>query len=215
MGRWSFFGVRKLWDNFKPRFAFQRWNGGNSEISSWKKHLFHWARCQKAIGAIYFTKKRRAGTLQPGLKFDNFKPRLKSGIFERISWLNGSYYGGYDRSSLKERVKTYLIAPMSPFYSPILSLSSHLWSRYKWNSLDTLLEDQIINVVLSRTCSYVLFSLSLSFFSLIVTDPSANSQPSQITLVLHPNVAMDPFDKKLSPISTLQKRLQHIFRDIL
>jgi hypothetical protein len=42
---------------------------------------------------IYFTKKLRAETLQPGLEFDNFKPLLKSGIFKGISWLNGLFFG--------------------------------------------------------------------------------------------------------------------------
>jgi hypothetical protein len=39
--------------------------------------------------------KWRAETPQPGLEFDNFKPRLKSGIFKCISWLNGSFFGGW------------------------------------------------------------------------------------------------------------------------
>jgi hypothetical protein len=33
----------------------------------------------------------RLKTLQPGLEFDIFIPRLKSGIFKCISWLNGSF----------------------------------------------------------------------------------------------------------------------------
>jgi hypothetical protein len=63
--------------------------GVNPSIRSWKKHLSEWARCQKAICSIYFTKKWRADTLPPGLEFDSFKPWLKSGIFKCISWLNG------------------------------------------------------------------------------------------------------------------------------
>jgi hypothetical protein len=59
-----------------------RVNGG---IRSWKKHLSEWAPCHKAIGGIYFTKKWKAETLQPGLEFDNAKPRPKSGIFKCIS----------------------------------------------------------------------------------------------------------------------------------
>ncbi len=66
-----------------------------SGIRSWKKHLSDWAGCQKAIGGIYFPKKWRAETLQPGLECDNFKPRLESGIFKRISWLNGSFFWGW------------------------------------------------------------------------------------------------------------------------
>ncbi len=53
----------------------------------------------------------------------NFKPRLKSGIFECISWLNGSFFGGDDRGFLKEGVKTYLMAPMRPLNSPTFFLS--------------------------------------------------------------------------------------------
>jgi hypothetical protein len=47
--------------------------------------------------------------LQPGSEFDKFKTRLRSRIFKCISWLNGSFLGGYDRSFVKEGVKTYLI----------------------------------------------------------------------------------------------------------
>jgi hypothetical protein len=39
-----------------------------------------------------------------GLDFDNFKPRLQSGIFECISWLNGSFFGGVDLGFLKAGV---------------------------------------------------------------------------------------------------------------
>ncbi len=42
--------------------------------------------------------------LQPGLGFDNFKPRLKTGIFKCITWLDGSLFGGDDRGFLKEGV---------------------------------------------------------------------------------------------------------------
>ncbi len=69
--------------------------GVNSGIRSWKKRLSDWAQCQKAIGGINFTKKWRAETLQPGLDFDNFKHRLKSSIFNCISWLNGSFFWGW------------------------------------------------------------------------------------------------------------------------
>jgi hypothetical protein len=43
------------------------------------------------VRGIYFEKKRTAETLQPYLKFGNFKPRLKRGIFKSISRLNGSF----------------------------------------------------------------------------------------------------------------------------
>jgi hypothetical protein len=100
--------------------------GSNSGIKSWKEILSGWARCQKANGVIYFTRKWRAETLQPGLEFDIFKPRLRSGIFKCISWLNGPYFGGDDQSFLKEGVKTYQMAPISPLNSPNFFLSSHL-----------------------------------------------------------------------------------------
>jgi hypothetical protein len=83
-------------------------------VRSWKKGLFERARCQKTIGGIYFTKKWRAGTLQRSLQFDNFKPPLISGIFKYISWLNDLFFGGGDRGFLKEGVKTYLMARISP-----------------------------------------------------------------------------------------------------
>jgi hypothetical protein len=49
----------------------------NPGIRSWKQHSSKWAWRQKTIGGIYFTKKWTAETLQPGLEFDNFKPRFQ------------------------------------------------------------------------------------------------------------------------------------------
>jgi hypothetical protein len=95
MWRWSFSGVRELRDNVKPLFAFKQWNKGKTWNKKLKKHLTDWARCDKAIGGICFTKKWRAVTLQPGLEFDNFKSRLKSCIFKCIFRLNGSFFGGW------------------------------------------------------------------------------------------------------------------------
>jgi hypothetical protein len=52
--------------------------------------------------------------------------------------LNGSFFGGDDRGSLKEGVKTYLMAPMSPLNSPIFfflfflsSFCLHFYSIWK------------------------------------------------------------------------------------
>ncbi len=67
-------------------------------------------------------------TLQLGLELDNFKPWLKNSIFECISWLNGSFFGCDDPGFQKERVKTYLMALLSPVNSPTVDLSSHLLS---------------------------------------------------------------------------------------
>ncbi len=69
---------------------------------------------------------KKAEILQRGLKFDSFKPRLKSCIFKCISWLNGLYFGGDERDFLKEGLKIYLIAPMSPLNMPTSSLYSRL-----------------------------------------------------------------------------------------
>jgi hypothetical protein len=70
---------------------------------------------KKAIDGIYFSKKWRAETRQPGLEFDNIKPRLESGIFKCISWLNGSFFGDDDQGFMKDGVKTFLMTPMSHF----------------------------------------------------------------------------------------------------
>jgi hypothetical protein len=59
-----------------------------------KKALHEWGWRQKTTGGIYFTKKWRAETLQPGSEFDNFKPRLKIGTFKCISLLSGLFFWG-------------------------------------------------------------------------------------------------------------------------
>ncbi len=76
-----------------PNLLSSSGTGVDPGIRSWKMHLSDWAQCPKAIGGIFFTKKWRAETPQPGLEFDNFKPRLKSCIFKCISWLNCSFFG--------------------------------------------------------------------------------------------------------------------------
>jgi hypothetical protein len=97
-----------------------------------KKHLPDWARYQKAIGDIYFTKKWRAETLQPGLEFDNFKPRLTSSIFKSISWRKGSFLGDNDQSFLKEGVRTYQMAPMPPASFCHLSPTVYIRAEIIW-----------------------------------------------------------------------------------
>jgi hypothetical protein len=93
-----------------PHLLSSSETGVNPGIRSWKKHLSEWARCQKATGGIYFTKKWWAETLQPGLEFDNFKPRLKSGTVSSNASLGWTFrfFGGDDLGFLKEGVKTYL-----------------------------------------------------------------------------------------------------------
>ncbi len=88
--------------------------GNNPGIRSWKKHSSDWARCQKAVGGIYFTKKRRVETLQPGSEFDNFKHQLKSGCLQmHLLAERFLFWKGF----LKEEVKTYVLAPRSPVNS--------------------------------------------------------------------------------------------------
>jgi hypothetical protein len=66
----------------------------NLGIRSWRKHFSDWTWCQKAIGGIYFTKKWRAETLQPGLlEFDNLKPRLKKRHLQMHLLAERSFWG--------------------------------------------------------------------------------------------------------------------------
>ncbi len=122
--RWSFTSVWDFCDNSKPRFAFQQWNSGWCCYRCWKKkkHLTHIARREKAIGGVYFTKKWRAETLQPALKFDNFKPQFNCGIVKKYPGWTGWFLGVMIAVFFKEGVKAYLMAPMSPLNSPTFLL---------------------------------------------------------------------------------------------
>ncbi len=108
----------------------------NTWIRSWRKHLSECARCQKAVGGVYFTKKQRAVTLQPCLEFDNLKPRLKRGIFNCISWLAERlvFLGWW--SSFSERRRKNVPYVFTVLYSTIPFLSSHPYSlgwRHKYS----------------------------------------------------------------------------------
>jgi hypothetical protein len=57
---------------------------------------------------------------------------LESGIFKCISRMNGSFFfRGDNHCFMKERVKTFIMAPMSPLDSRTFLLSPHLYSR-RW-----------------------------------------------------------------------------------
>ncbi len=90
----------------------------NPGMKSWKKPLSDWARCQKAIGDIYFTKKWRAETPQHGLLFDNLKPRVKV-VSSNASPDWKVLFLGVMIGVLWEAVKTYLMPRMSSLGSPI------------------------------------------------------------------------------------------------
>jgi hypothetical protein len=68
-----------------------------------KNHLPEGGRYQKAIVGICFAKKSRAETPQHGLKNGNFKSFPKSSIFNCISWLTGSVFGGNEWGFLKKK----------------------------------------------------------------------------------------------------------------
>ncbi len=129
------------------RLAFQQLNMGwswNEKLKialSWMSSI-----CQKAIGGIYVTEKWRADTLQPGSEFDKFKPRHESCIFKCISWLNGSFSGGWwsgfsekDLSNNGTNVASYLANVFFFLSSHInglwcqqcMSFDQQIWERKK------------------------------------------------------------------------------------
>ncbi len=78
----------------------------DSEQSSFLRvHLPEWARCQKAIGGIYFTKKQRAETLQPRFRIWQFiKPGLIAVSSNASPGWTVRFFGGDDLGFLKERI---------------------------------------------------------------------------------------------------------------
>jgi hypothetical protein len=129
MWRSSILGVRELIVKSQPRFAFQQWNTSKSWNKKPKRSLSESAQCQQAIGDIYLTETWRPDALHRGLEIGKSQPRSKVGNFERMSWLNGSFFGVAHRGFLKEGVKTYLMAPMSPLNSPPF-LHRHIYSLW-------------------------------------------------------------------------------------
>ncbi len=93
-GKWPCSGLRGSRDNFKPRFAFQQSNRGISWDKKLKIARIRMSSMSESDWWYLLHKERRAETLQSGLEFDNFKPRLTSSIFKYISWLIGSFHGG-------------------------------------------------------------------------------------------------------------------------
>ncbi len=85
---------------------------------SWKNHLSEWARCQKAIGCIYFTKKWRAETLQ--------KLYLHMHLLaERFAFWTD------DRCFLNEGVKIHQMPPPSPLNLLTFIFCLHIYSLWQ------------------------------------------------------------------------------------
>jgi hypothetical protein len=63
---------------------------------------------------ISLTKKCLAETLQSGLEFDNFKPWINRGTYSNAFPGKTIIFWGNVGGSLKEAVRTYLTAQMSP-----------------------------------------------------------------------------------------------------
>jgi hypothetical protein len=103
----------------------------NLGVKSPTKSLSESAQCQQVIGGTYFAETLRLEALHCCLEIGKSQPRSKVGNFECMLWLNGSFFGIEHWGFLKEGVKTYLMAPMSPLNSPtffhrrIYSLWSH------------------------------------------------------------------------------------------
>jgi hypothetical protein len=78
---------------------------------------------------MYFTeeKERTAETLRPGLEFDNFKPRLESGIFNYVFWLT-VHFLVLIRVSCKRESKACLMSQIFASSLAKFFLSSHPWS---------------------------------------------------------------------------------------
>jgi hypothetical protein len=92
-------------------------------------------------------------TLQPALEFDNFKHRLKSCIFKRISWLNGSLRLGDDWGFVKEEdqdlfndtnVAPYYTSP--PFFFCLLIYSLCLCQGVLWYTSHKLFSEASIHM---------------------------------------------------------------------
>jgi hypothetical protein len=67
------------------------------------------------MGGIYFTEKSETKGLQSSLEVANFKPHLKSGIFNCISWIYDPIFGGDKGLLVDEGVKPNPKSPMLPF----------------------------------------------------------------------------------------------------
>ncbi len=99
-------------------------------------HFSGEARCQKAIDDIYL-KKKEVKSWDCNIEFGHFKSRFESCIFERISWLHGSFLRGDYQGFMKEGVKTHLMAqmPFSVFTSIVYGYTTHLLTPFVASSL--------------------------------------------------------------------------------
>jgi hypothetical protein len=99
----------------------------NAGIRGWKRYLSEWTCCQESAGGICFTNKWGAASLQPSTfsnhcsnsAYSNASPDLTVRFF----------FVGEHRDFLKEGVKTYRMAPMSPLDSPTF-FCLHIYSLY-------------------------------------------------------------------------------------
>jgi hypothetical protein len=105
----------------------------NAGIRGFKFHLSELTWCQESVGGICFTNKWRAASLQPL----TFQTSAQTQYFQMhlLLWVNGSFFLGEHRGFLKEGVKIYRMAPMSPLNSPTFFFCLHIYSL--WHRVDS------------------------------------------------------------------------------
>ncbi len=78
-----------------PDLLYSSETGVDPWMRSWKKRLSECVQCQKAIGGIYFTKRVKNWDSTAWFRIWHVQTQAWSGIFKCVSWLNGSFFGGW------------------------------------------------------------------------------------------------------------------------
>ncbi len=111
--------------------------------------------------STYFKEKWRAETPQYGLEFDNFRTPVWKQYLQMHLVAEQFFYGSDDRGFLKEGVKTYLMAPMSPLVSHKFFFCLHIYSL--WSLVCTNFRPSFVAISLpfsSFTCHRCVLILS-------------------------------------------------------
>jgi hypothetical protein len=115
MCRRSFSDVATRHGSSNTRYLSSDETRDNAGIKGWKLHLSESTRCPESVGSIRFPNTWRAASLQPL----TFSKHCSNTVFSNASpGLRVSFFLCEHRGFLKEGVKTYGMAPMSPLNSP-------------------------------------------------------------------------------------------------
>ncbi len=125
-------GVRKLRKSFRPKFAKKKKK--REKVRNKKREkllLYEWARCPEAIGVSVSQRGEELRLYKTMFRIRQYQNPAQKRFISTVCRPNGSFFRGDGRGFLKDGVRTYLMASISPI-SKLPNVFSRVYIYSLW-----------------------------------------------------------------------------------